>query len=83
MTGNDLALAQASVQMALHWHKKQPNNDFSKQQIARLYDLNAKLDRLLDEHSAVVDNTDGECEFAVVRFLPNPANPLDARPGRS
>ena len=66
MTGNDFALAQLSVQMTLDWHKQQPRNAFSDQQITRLCDLNVKLGRLLDQHSALIEHTDGECVFAVV-----------------
>ena len=65
MTGNDFALAQTSVQLAINWNKQQPQCDFCDQQIGRLTDLNIKLGQLLDRHSAEIERTDGECEFDV------------------
>jgi hypothetical protein len=65
MTGNDFAQAHTAAQLAIAWHKKQPKSDFGKREIFKLTDLTKKLDKLLDDHRAIIEATDGECEFEV------------------
>lgn len=48
LTGNDLALAQSSVQLAIAWWKPHPASGHKKRQLAQLNALNTKLGALSD-----------------------------------
>lgn len=65
MTGNDFALAQMAAQLAMAWHKGTPESAFRDAEVRKLRALSAKLDKLLDDNRALVETSDGECEFEV------------------
>lgn len=48
LTGNDVALAQMSVQMTMAWWSKQEPSDYGREQTRRLGELRDKLDRILN-----------------------------------
>jgi hypothetical protein len=43
LSGDELALAESSVQLAISWHEKQPASDYGRKEIEKLEALNAKL----------------------------------------
>ena len=43
LSGNELALAELSVQLAMDWWKCRPPSDFQREQLANLGALNRKL----------------------------------------
>lgn len=43
LSGDELALAESAVQLAISWHKKQPPSDYGRKEIEKLDALNAKL----------------------------------------
>jgi len=49
LTGNEVALAQAAVQLAMAWHReKTADSDFGKREIEKLSALNLNLDGILN-----------------------------------
>lgn len=48
LTGNELALCQASVQIHMAWWEKQSRNDYAKHRLSDLDILNKKLGAILD-----------------------------------
>lgn len=48
LTGNDLAVAQAAVGLALSWWDKKKSSGFKEQQVGQLRALNTRLNRISD-----------------------------------
>lgn len=48
LTGNDVALAQMAVWLAVAYWKKQPPSDYGKEEIRKLQALGAKMDDILE-----------------------------------
>jgi len=48
LTGNDIALANMELVLAIRWHEAQPKSDFNAKQIEKINALRAKLNRILD-----------------------------------
>lgn len=65
MTGNEFALAQLAVSLAISWHKDTPQCDYRDNEISKLSRLSTKLNKLLDDNGAIVAATDGDCEFEI------------------
>src|SRR5690606_28038286 len=60
LTGNDVALAETAVALAISWHKKQPT-DFNRREIQKLEALRKKLGEVLDR-AAFEDDESGDVD---------------------
>lgn len=69
ITGNEIATMLMGVHLGLVWHRARPKSDFGNRELEKLQAVNVKLSRFLEEHSAIIATSDGECMFNVEAVL--------------